>query len=210
MFERFTDSARRVVVKSQDEAKDLNHGYIGTEHLLLGILLEDDQPAAQALQSLGISFESARLAIVEIVGEGEQRPVGHIPFTPRGKKVLELALRESLRLGHQWIGSEHILLGLVKREDSLALKILERLGTDREHVIVAVTDLLPSTEPEVVRPVYDGGPIRAKVGQVLRFVTEIEQDAELREAMVEHNALLDRVYESEAAIRHRLDARDRG
>ncbi|MGD0936186.1 MAG: Clp protease N-terminal domain-containing protein, partial [Streptosporangiaceae bacterium] len=112
MFERFTDRARRVVVLAQEEARMLNHSHIGTEHILLGLIREGGGVAAKAVESLGISLEAARRQVGEIVVQGQQAPSGHIPFTPRAKKVLELSLREALQLGHNYIGTEHILLGL--------------------------------------------------------------------------------------------------
>ena len=111
MFERFTDRARRVVVLAQEEARLLNHSYIGTEHILLGLIHEGEGVAAKALESLGISLEAVRSQVEEIIGQGGSSPSGHIPFTPRAKKVLELSLREALQLGHNYIGTEHILLG---------------------------------------------------------------------------------------------------
>ena len=109
MFERFTDRARRVVVLAQEEARMLNHNYIGTEHILLGLIHEGEGVAAKGLESLGISLEAVRSQVEEIIGQGQQAPSGHIPFTPRAKKVLELSLREALQLGHNYIGTEHIL-----------------------------------------------------------------------------------------------------
>jgi len=114
MFERFTDRARRVVVLAQEEARMLNHNYIGTEHILLGLIHEGEGVAAKALESLGISLDAVREQVQEIIGQGQQAPSGHIPFTPRAKKVLELSLREALQLGHNYIGTEHILLGLIR------------------------------------------------------------------------------------------------
>ena len=111
MFERFTDRARRVVVLAQEEARMLSHNYIGTEHILLGLIHEGEGVAAKALESLNISLEAVRAQVEEIIGQGQQAPSGHIPFTPRAKKVLELSLREALQLGHNYIGTEHILLG---------------------------------------------------------------------------------------------------
>ena len=123
MFERFTDRARRVVVLAQEEARMLNHNYIGTEHILLGLIHEGEGVAAKALESLGISLEAVREQVEEIIGQGQQAPSGHIPFTPRAKKVLELSLREALQLGHNYIGTEHILLGLI-REGEEAYAVL--------------------------------------------------------------------------------------
>ena len=115
MFERFTDRARRVVVLAQEEARKLNHNYIGTEHLLLGLIRESEGVAAKALESLGISLDAVRQQVREIIGQGQQAPSGHIPFAKRAKKALELSTRESMQLGHNYIGTEHILLGLSVR-----------------------------------------------------------------------------------------------
>ena len=132
MFERFTDRARRVVVLAQEEARMLNHNYIGTEHILLGLIREGDGVAAKALESLGISLEAVRQQVEEIIGQGQQAPSGHIPFTPRAKKVLELSLREALQLGHNYIGTEHILLGLIREGEGVAAQVLVKLGADLE------------------------------------------------------------------------------
>ena len=121
MFERFTDRARRVVVLAQEEARLLNHSYIGTEHILLGLIHEGEGVAAKALESLGISLEAVRSQVEEIIGQGGSSPSGHIPFTPRAKKVLELSLREALQLGHNYIGTEHILLGLIRERSAPSL-----------------------------------------------------------------------------------------
>ena len=128
MFERFTDRARRVVVLAQEEARMLNHNYIGTEHILLGLIHEGEGVAAKALESLGISLEAVRQQVEEIIGQGQQAPSGHIPFTPRAKKVLELSLREALQLGHNYIGTEHILLGLIREGEGVAAQVLVKLG----------------------------------------------------------------------------------
>jgi ATP-dependent Clp protease ATP-binding subunit ClpC len=134
MFEKFTDRARRVVVLAQEEARILNHDYIGTEHILLGLIHEGEGVAAKALNSIGISLEQMRQQVEEIIGRGEISPGGHIPFTPRAKKVLELSLRESINLGHNYIGTEHILLGLLREGDGVAAKVLVRLGADLNQV----------------------------------------------------------------------------
>jgi ATP-dependent Clp protease ATP-binding subunit ClpC len=144
MFERFTDRARRVIVLAQDEARMLNHNYIGTEHLLLGLIHEGDGFAAKALESLGISLDVIREQVEGIIGRGEQAPwSGHIPFTPRAKKVLEFSLREALQLGHTYIGTEHILLGLIREGQGVAAQVLVGLGVDldraRERVIQLLT-----------------------------------------------------------------------
>ncbi|WP_419944693.1 ATP-dependent Clp protease ATP-binding subunit [Candidatus Poriferisodalis sp.] len=134
MFERFTDRARRVVVLAQEEARLLNHNYIGTEHILLGLIHEGEGVAAQALESLGISLEAVRSQVEEIIGQGSSSPSGHIPFTPRAKKVLELSLREALQLGHNYIGTEHVLLGLIREGEGVAAQVLVKLGADLSKV----------------------------------------------------------------------------
>src|SRR6266540_3953853 len=142
MFERFTDRARRVVVLAQEEARMLNHNYIGTEHILLGLIHEGEGVAAKALESLGISLEGVRQQVEEIIGQGQQAPSGHIPFTPRAKKVLELSLREALQLGHNYIGTEHILLGLIREGEGVAAQVLVKLGADLSRVRQQVIQLL--------------------------------------------------------------------
>ncbi|HLU31076.1 MAG TPA: Clp protease N-terminal domain-containing protein, partial [Acidimicrobiia bacterium] len=142
MFERFTDRARRVVVLAQEEARSLNHNYIGTEHILLGLLNEGEGIAAKALESLGIGLDSVRDEVVKIIGPGQQAPTGHIPFTPRAKKVLELSLREALQLGHNYIGTEHILLGLIREGEGVAAQVLQQLGAELQKVRQSVIQLL--------------------------------------------------------------------
>jgi len=142
MFERFTDRARRVVVLAQEEARMLNHNYIGTEHILLGLIHEGEGVAAKALESMGISLEGVRAQVEEIIGQGQQAPSGHIPFTPRAKKVLELSLREALQLGHNYIGTEHILLGLIREGEGVAAQVLVKLGADLNRVRQQVIQLL--------------------------------------------------------------------
>jgi ATP-dependent Clp protease ATP-binding subunit ClpC len=142
MFERFTDRARRVVVLAQEEAKMLNHNYIGTEHILLGLIHEGEGVAAKALESLEISLDAVREQVQDIIGQGQQQPTGHIPFTPRAKKVLELSLREALQLGHNYIGTEHILLGLIREGEGVAAQVLVKLGADLNRVRQQVIQLL--------------------------------------------------------------------
>ncbi len=142
MFERFTEKARRVVVYAQEEARMLNQNYIGTEHLLLGLIREQDGIAAKALESLGISLEDVHAQVEELIGRGTFVPTGHIPFTPRAKKVLELSLREALQLGHNYIGTEHILLGLIREGEGVAAQVLLNLGADLDKVRSAVIQLL--------------------------------------------------------------------
>jgi ATP-dependent Clp protease ATP-binding subunit ClpA len=142
MFERFTDRARRVVVLAQDEARRLRHNYIGTEHILLGLVQEGEGVAAKALEALGIGLAAVRQQVEEIVGRGKEVPDGHIPFTPRAKKVLELSLREALQLGHDYIGTEHILLGLIREGEGVAAQVLVSLGADLNLVRQQVIQLL--------------------------------------------------------------------
>ena len=142
MFERFTDRARQVVALAQEQARMLNHNYIGTEHILLGLIHEGDGVAARSLESLGISLDAVRQQVEEIIGRGQQAPSGHIPFTPRAKKVLELSLREAQQLGHNYIGTEHILLGLLREGDGVAAQVLVKLGADLNRVRQQVIQLL--------------------------------------------------------------------
>jgi len=155
MFERFTDRARRVVVLAQEEARMLNHNYIGTEHILLGLIHEGEGVAAKALESLGISLDAVREQVEEIIGKGQQASSGHIPFTPRAKKVLELSLREALQLGHNYIGTEHILLGLIREGEGVAAQVLVKLGADLNKVRQQVIQLLSG---------YQGGKETASAG----------------------------------------------
>jgi ATP-dependent Clp protease ATP-binding subunit ClpA len=169
MFERFTDRARRVVVLAQEEARLLNHNYIGTEHILLGLIHEGEGVAAKALESLGISLEAVWAQVEEIIGQGQSAPTGHIPFTPRAKKVLELSLREALQLGHNYIGTEHILLGLIREGEGVAAQVLVKLGADLARVRQQVVQVLGG---------YAGG---EDVGARMRLVRMTVPD-DLREA----------------------------
>jgi ATP-dependent Clp protease ATP-binding subunit ClpA len=160
MLERFTDQARRVVVLAEEEARMLDHNWIGTEHLLLGVLREGDGVAARTLESLGISLQPVRQQVEEIIGPVQQHASEHIAFTPRSKKVLELSLRESLQLGHDRVGTGHLLLGLIREGDGVAAQVLVRLGADlnqlRQQVIELVSDLRPQSgrrPPREVVPV---------------------------------------------------------
>ncbi|HPE13667.1 MAG TPA: Clp protease N-terminal domain-containing protein, partial [Actinomycetota bacterium] len=156
MFERFTDRARRVVVLAQEEARMLNHNYIGTEHILLGLIHEGEGVAAKALESLNISLDAVRQQVEEMIGQGQQAPSGHIPFTPRAKKVLELSLREALQLGHNYIGTEHILLGLIREGEGVAAQVLVKLGADLNKVRQQVIQLLSGYQGK--EPATAGGP----------------------------------------------------
>lgn len=148
MFERFTDRARRVIVLAQEEARGLNHSYIGTEHILLGLIHEGEGVAAKALESMGISLDDVRREVEEIIGRGTETPQGHIPFTPRAKKVLELSLREGLQMGHKYIGTEFLLLGLIREGEGVAAQVLVKLGADLPRVRQQVIQLLSGYEGE--------------------------------------------------------------
>ncbi|MEQ0575968.1 ATP-dependent Clp protease ATP-binding subunit, partial [Mycobacterium tuberculosis] len=157
MFERFTDRARRVVVLAQEEARMLNHNYIGTEHILLGLIHEGEGVAAKSLESLGISLEGVRSQAEEIIGQDQQAPSGHIPFTPRTKKVLELSLREALQLGHNYIGTEHILLGLIREGEGVAAQVLVKLGAELTRVRQQVIQLLSGYQGKEAAEAGTGG-----------------------------------------------------
>ncbi|MGB3955700.1 MAG: ATP-dependent Clp protease ATP-binding subunit [Brooklawnia sp.] len=159
MFERFTDRARRVVVLAQDEAKMLNHNYIGTEHILLGLIHEGEGVAAKALEQMGISLEAVRAQVEEVIGHGQTQPTGHIPFTPRAKKVLELSLREALQMNHSYIGTEHILLGLIREGEGVAADTLIKLGADLNRVRNTVLQLLSGYQSSTEgQPITSGAP----------------------------------------------------
>jgi ATP-dependent Clp protease ATP-binding subunit ClpA len=157
MFQRFTDRARRVVVLAQEEASRLDHNYIGTEHILLGLIREGEGVAAEALKSLRISLDAVRQQVEEIIGRGQQKPYGHIPFTPRAKKVLELSLRESKELGHSYVGTEHLLLGLIREGDGVAGQVLVRLGANLNRVRPQVIQLLHGRAAEEPGPAVKDG-----------------------------------------------------
>jgi Clp amino terminal domain, pathogenicity island component/UvrB/uvrC motif len=214
MFERFTDRARRVVVLAQDEARMLDHNYIGTEHLLLGLIHEGQGVAARALESLGISLQAVRQQVEEIIGRGQGAPSGHIPFTPRAKKVLELSLPEALQLGDRYIGTEHILLGLIRERDGVAAQVLVKLGADLNRVRQQVIQL-HGYQGEEAAPagVGEGSRLFADVSQVEsldRRLAAIERwvgmraglddlDQEIARARREKEAAVDR-QDFEAAV----------
>jgi ATP-dependent Clp protease ATP-binding subunit ClpC len=178
MFEKFTDKARRVVVLAQEEAKMLNHNYIGTEHLLLGLIHEGEGVAAKALEALNISLESVREQVQEIIGQGQTPPTGHIPFTPRAKKVLELSLREALQLGHSYIGTEHLLLGLIREGEGVAAQVLTKLGADTNKVRQQVVQLLSGFENKETVNVGGENAAPQKGSQILdQFGTNLTQQA---------------------------------
>src|SRR5512133_892384 len=185
MFERFTDRARRVVVLAQEEARMLNHNYIGTEHILLGLIHEGEGVAAKALESMNISLDAVREQVQEIIGQGQAAPTGHIPFTPRAKKVLELSLREALQLGHNYIGTEHILLGLIREGEGVAAQVLQKLGADLNRVRQTVIQLLSGYTGGKGEQVAAGGTAEAPQGgsavldQFGRNLTQLARESKL-------------------------------
>jgi ATP-dependent Clp protease ATP-binding subunit ClpA len=188
MFERFTDRARRVVVLAQEESRMLNHNYIGTEHILLGLIHEGEGAAAQTLESLGISLEAVRDEVREMIGQGTSAPAGHIPFTPRAKKVLELSLREALHLQHDYIGTEHILLGLIREGEGVAAQVLQKLGADlsatRKKVLEVLSDQFrpgPTIETTEVAERL------ARVEEVERRAVEVAAEFDSDEVEPEHH-----------------------
>ncbi len=184
MFERFTDRAQRVIVLAQEEARAFDHDYVGTEHILLGLVHEGEGVAAKALESLGIGPDVVRQRIEEIIGRGQEPPTGHIPFTPQAKKVMELSLREALRLGHNYIGTEHILLGLIREGDGVAARVLVMLGADLDRVRRQVMKLLHGRQADEPGP---AGPaerelrllpaVQARLEAIERRLAAIEQRA---------------------------------
>jgi ATP-dependent Clp protease ATP-binding subunit ClpC len=224
MFERFTDRARRVVVLAQEEARMLNHNYIGTEHILLGLIHEGEGVAAKALESLGISLEAVRQQVEEIIGQGQQAPSGHIPFTPRAKKVLELSLREALQLGHNYIGTEHILLGLIREGEGVAAQVLVKLGGDLNRVRQQVIQLLHGYRGEADPAAPAAGPrqrglpqeiIAARLHAIGARLSAVEQrtgtgpdtselDQQIEQVLRDRHAAVDaQDYELAASLRDR-------
>ncbi len=183
MFERFTDRARRVVVLAQEEARMLSHNYIGTEHILLGLIHEGEGVAAKALESLDISLEAVRGQVEDIIGQGQQAPSGHIPFTPRAKKVLELSLREALQLGHSYIGTEHILLGLIREGEGVAAQVLVKLGADlnrvRQQVIQLVSGFQGKEAETTGAPAESAPSSSAVLDQFGRNLTQAAREGKL-------------------------------
>ena len=215
MFERFSQRARRVVVLAQEEARVLNHNYIGTEHILLGLIREGQGVAAQALESLGISLEAVRQQVEKIIGRGQQAPSGHIPFTPRAKKVLELSLREAQSLGHDYIGTEHILLGLIREGSGVAAQVLVKLGANLDQTRQQVTQLLHGYQGEDVTgegpPLPDdalarAGPLEHRLAAIERWVglrPDLDDlDQEIARVRREKEAAIDRQdFEVSVALR---------
>jgi ATP-dependent Clp protease ATP-binding subunit ClpA len=193
MFERFTDKARRVVILAQEDARLLSHNYIGAEHILLGLIQEGTGLAAQALESMGITHEAARQQVEEIVGRGQRQPTGHIPFTPQAKKALQLSLREAIHLGDNYIGTEHILLGLLREGDGPAIQVLEHLGVDPSQARRQVTDLARRKRSE------DEPPTARAAGRFGRAGGK-------RQMLVDILAHLDSVESRLAALEHRVGA----
>jgi hypothetical protein len=214
MLERFTDQARRVVVLAEEEARMLDHNWIGTEHLLLGVLREGDGVAARTLESLGISLQLVRQQVEEIIGPVQQVPGEHIPFTPRSKKVLELSLRESLQLGHDRVGTGHLLLGLIREGDGVAAQVLVRLGADlnqvRQQVIELVSDLRPQSGRRPPREVVPVMWMQARLNMFGGRLAAVEQrvgigpdtsdlDEQIAQVRLEKESALDARDDEEAA-----------
>jgi ATP-dependent Clp protease ATP-binding subunit ClpC len=187
MFERFTDRARRVVVLAQEESRLLHHDHIGTEHLLLGLIHERDGVAAVALETMGVDLATTRAEVEEMVGRGTAAPSGHIPFTPPAKKVLELSLREALQLGHNYIGTEHLLLGLLREESGVAARVLAALGVDVSTTRRTVVDIVAGRASEG----------RAAIADLDSAAAEAEQLALARQG------LLRRLLRDETSLLHR-------
>jgi ATP-dependent Clp protease ATP-binding subunit ClpC len=177
VFERFTERARQVVVLAQDEARALKHNYIGTEHILLGLLREEEGLAARVLESLDVTVEEVRMQVARIIGQGDEHIVGQIPFTPRAKKVLELSLREAMALGHNYIGTEHILLGLVRERQGVAMRVLLDFGADAERIQGEMIELLSGAdtsrarvEHSITRPAVPAEETLASLGRIAPLV----------------------------------------
>jgi ATP-dependent Clp protease ATP-binding subunit ClpC len=203
MFERFTDRARRVVVLAQEEARELNHGYIGTEHLLLGLIHEGGGASGPALGALAVTLDDARAQVVAIVPRGQEPPSGHIPFTPRAKKILELSLREALELGHDYIGPEHILLGIVREGQGVASEVLARLGANGHRIRAEVMRFIQQGEAETEAAEATG---EQAVVRLPRDVRLVGSPAQLAQVM----RRLDRIDGRLAAIERHLGIAEPG
>jgi ATP-dependent Clp protease ATP-binding subunit ClpA len=212
MFERFTDRARRVVVLAQEEARMLDHGYIGTEHLLLGLVHEGEGVAAKALNAMDISLDKVRHEVEALIGHGKEALSGHIPFTPRAKKVLELSLKESNQLGHNYIGTEHILLGVIREGHGVGAQVLVKLGADLSRMRQQVIELLSSYEAEPVTP--RASTVRgASISEILARLSAVERwvgigpditglDEQIAQARREKEAAIEgQDFEAAAALR---------
>ncbi len=178
MFERFTQRARQVVVFAQDEARELRHNYIGTEHLLLGLLREADGPAARVLDAFDVTVEEVRAQVARIVGHGDEVTTGQIPFTPRAKRVLELSLRESLSIGHNYIGTEHLLLGLAHENDGVAMRILLDFGIDPDTIRNEVLKVLSVPQAEADRILHYTPSSPPVAPEVIEKLDELQRDTE--------------------------------
>ena len=204
MFERFTDRARRIVVLAQEEARLLNHNYIGTEHLVLGLVSEGEGIAAQALAKLDIKLADLRTDIEAIIGRGQHPPAGHIPFTPRAKKCLELSLREALQLGHNYIGTEHLILGVIREGEGVGCQVLEARGADLGNIRKAVIELL--SQPVKDLPKKDRPPY---VRPIPTLQAQIEARLDIAsEAIVAANKFLKRLIEEQDAKYYQLTKDD--
>lgn len=175
MFERFTERARRVIVLGQEEARKLNHNYIGTEHLLLGLVHDGQGVSAEALASLGIELEGVRAQVVQTIGRGQLAPSGHIPFTPRAKKILELSEQETKQLGHTHIGTEHLLLGLIREGEGVGAQILTKLGADPGLVRERVMQLLADHPDREIRIVHTGSPVQGESNGLEEELTRLRR-----------------------------------
>jgi ATP-dependent Clp protease ATP-binding subunit ClpC len=178
MFERFTDRGRRVVVLAQEEARMLNHNYIGTEHILLGLIREDEGVAARALEALGVSLDGTRRRVEEVIGRGKGIPSGHIPFTLRSKRVLELSLSEAVQLGHTYIGTEHILLGLIREGDGVAAQILVESGVHLDRARKQVIQQLHGTPGGEELTSFRTGELRQRLASAAARLAVIERRLE--------------------------------
>jgi ATP-dependent Clp protease ATP-binding subunit ClpC len=207
MFERFTDRARLAVGLAQDEARRLNHDYIGTEHILLGLIQEGEGVAARALESLGISLEAVRQQVEEIIGRGQRAPSGHIPFTPRAKKALELSVREAKALGHDYIGTEHILLGLIREGSGVAAQVLVKLGADLNRTRQQVVQLLYGHRGEDVtgKGLPLPGDALTRAGSLDRRLAAIERWVGLRPDLDDLDQEIARVRRAKEAAIDRQD-----
>ena len=175
MFERFTDRARRALVLAQEEARMLDHNYVGTEHILLGLIHEGEGVAARALDSLGISLDAVRQQVENVIGRGKQAPTGHILLTPSTKKALELSLQEALQLGHNYIGTEHILLGIIRNGEGVAARVLAGFGADLISVRRQVTELVGGHEPERARHDRPKGAVDFRLDAIERRLAAVER-----------------------------------
>ena len=218
MLERFNDRARRVVVLAEEEARMLDHNWIGTEHILLGLIREGEGVAAKALESLGISLQSVRQQVEEIIGRGQQVPSEVIPFTPRSNKVLELSLRETGQLGRHYVGTEHILLGLIREGDGVAPQVLVRLGADLNRVRQQVIQLISGQQPPGHQPAWEGVPVtevQVRLDAIEGRLAAVEQrlgtgpdttdlDEQIAQVCREKESAVDaHDYEQAAALRNR-------